>query len=352
MERISCGDLSCLSEGTDKCNMSPDGSKTCICKDGWIGDECATKTCGGQIAGKGVCNNNGNCINLKCSCNTNYYGSECQKFCDENTCLNGGYCNGVKRQPKINTQDPGTCVCKNGYYGPNCNDRNPTPPNPCIGDEPCGRGGGYKEKDSYINNDIFKWTNVPDWNKGTSTCECDCVQGFYRNVKDSAGNVMKWYWGQKHPITNEIAPLYGNTSTGISTKKDENGKCYPCPPGTYLNTQGANTVCTKCKCPNVKDRNNDISQNLVYKSDFSLAPMDIVCNGGGTTNMDSTLMQENNLLCMPESLWCDNDSCDSDRNNVSCAFYNRNCPTNYDDLGHGEDGCAPFFERTYCNYKY
>jgi len=55
--------------------------------------------------GKGTCNSDGSC-----SCYSNYYGSDCSKYCDDlHTCHGNGYC----------TAD-GSCSCKSGYIEDDC----------------------------------------------------------------------------------------------------------------------------------------------------------------------------------------------------------------------------------------
>jgi hypothetical protein len=53
---------------------------------------------------------NKTCKNGICTCNANYYGTDCSKFCDPSkTCNNNGKCD-----------DNGNCICDGEYTDNNC----------------------------------------------------------------------------------------------------------------------------------------------------------------------------------------------------------------------------------------
>jgi len=65
------------------------------------------------------CSGNGICGSgqMACRCNTNYFGANCENFCDIKACGGNGNVGG-------NCTNTG-CTCNTGYYGPLCN-CNPT----------------------------------------------------------------------------------------------------------------------------------------------------------------------------------------------------------------------------------
>ncbi|KAJ3432596.1 ras gtpase-activating protein [Anaeramoeba flamelloides] len=136
-------------EGVD-CNGKgncPDGTVTCECNDGWIGDDCSVEACVGVTCENGkqcssedgecqcgsfftgdlceydICEENfdncnseeghGTCISsdghISCDCETGWGGTKCDvDYCDNNDCSGHGDC------------IDGVCECNLPYYGANC----------------------------------------------------------------------------------------------------------------------------------------------------------------------------------------------------------------------------------------
>ncbi len=84
-ENIECGPGDCV-EGI------------CDCPEGFVGDNCEIKLCFGVPCINGDCD----LETETCNCNPNYYGEECNRFCE-----NGEFING-------------TCNCSVGYEGITC----------------------------------------------------------------------------------------------------------------------------------------------------------------------------------------------------------------------------------------
>ncbi|XP_028852898.1 scavenger receptor class F member 2 [Denticeps clupeoides] len=115
----------------------------CRCRHGYFGASCDTKCparyWGPDCKGQCTCFPNGKCDDMtgKCTCNTNRWGSNCEKpcacqkgKCDQETgkctchagfwgpqCANTCYC-GVN---SVCDQTNGRCICNQGWYGRNCN---------------------------------------------------------------------------------------------------------------------------------------------------------------------------------------------------------------------------------------
>merc|ERR1711968_387553 len=95
---MPCAARQCGPYGTFDRN---DPSK-CICKTGWTGELCNSRTC------QQDCNNNGICNNGTCTCSAGWTGNLCSiRFCPDE-CSGNGLC-----------QD-GKCICKEGWDGANC----------------------------------------------------------------------------------------------------------------------------------------------------------------------------------------------------------------------------------------
>ena len=150
-----CSPLDCGGPGNGVCDYS---SGKCLCKSGWSGAGCQTKTCPGYstacecfrsvectlilypypslpfakagtylpCAGNGKCDPN----TLKCTCMAGHVGPDCespaQLGCPEN-------CNAAKKQGICSD---GKCKCAHGFKGPSCAIANPNDTRP-AGDASC-----------------------------------------------------------------------------------------------------------------------------------------------------------------------------------------------------------------------
>jgi hypothetical protein len=369
MSRIECGKYKCLKEGTQLCGRrTPGEPESCICKDGYIGDECVDKTCPGTPI---PCSGHGACNGTKCKCDPNWYGAACEIYCDRNgTCSGHGTCGG---SPGIHRNVPedrlGTCYCDPPWFGETCNQKPVDPPNACEAMGNCGTGGGYVYTNEYreleyINDPIFHGTDNIDWRTDppTSKCLCNCQSGYYRDVKDPTNHYYssEWRWGSVHPYDSSLkAPEFGLSNTGISTDTDTNGKCLPCPPGYYVDTikDGVfigKTVCKRCSCPSVSaGKGKTTSQHFAKKSTNEPLATSQVCSGSGTSSSgDPDLLEALNAKCIPHEIWCDNTKCHTKKSDAPCSLANRNCPAYYTDYGTGNDMCFPGWSVRDCVYNH
>jgi len=126
----------------------------------------------------GCCAGNGICSPGGCQCDTNYYSSNCSRYCNPNTCqaeMGGhGMCSGY-----------GYCVCQSGFYGYNCtvpcNSINCQNGGYCADDGQCFcrqyYGGTncsvYCESGGNINNDTCQCKTDYYGNGCQTFCQCD-----------------------------------------------------------------------------------------------------------------------------------------------------------------------------------
>ena len=95
-EDDQCLELNCQNNGT--CERLADGRAKCLCNEYWSGSQCEddVNECEEE---KGICLNNGTCLNYpgdyQCQCSENYLGKHCEEkhICLERSpCLNEGKC--------------------------------------------------------------------------------------------------------------------------------------------------------------------------------------------------------------------------------------------------------------------
>jgi protein crumbs len=209
---------------------------TCDCQQGWQGwlcdvdvDECTSNPC----------QHDGNCINglgkFECNCTDEYIGVYCEIFrlitCENSPCLNGSTCTDVKN-PK--TGDNFTCMCMEGFEGPNCN-------KPYCQEQPCQNEGtcdltrvtpvcrchpGYMGK--YCEEDVNECAVGP---RKVSPCQNggNCTDGINSYICDCSGT------GFEGP----------NCTTDIDECRTD---LFLCGEGSCFNTRGSYT----CICPDGK----------------------------------------------------------------------------------------------------
>ncbi len=123
-----------------------------------------------------ACFNGGVCVDEKCECPPDYYGTECQykvnnDLCDDVNCQNGGVC------------DDGTCDCPEGYTGTYCQNE---VYDPCDGvncqnggvcnDGTCDCPNGYTG--TYCQN-YDECYSITCYNNGTCyNGICNCPEGY------------------------------------------------------------------------------------------------------------------------------------------------------------------------------
>jgi len=369
MDRISCGKFQCLKEGTNFCGRSEgDGHQMCVCNDGWTGDECATQTCLGITPFGVPCNNQGRCLGNVCKCNPNWYGPKCDIYCnDSTTCNKKGYCGGSKRHKNVPEEKIGKCICTKPWTGENCQEKLPSPPDACVKTKMnCGTGGGKIGKIDasydfeYLNGTPFKGISTINWDNDppTATCKCNCRQGYYDVVENpqKKGDELIWEWGAPHPFDpSKKAPEYGNTNFGISTMLKDDGTCYPCPPGYYVNTLtdgkfAGKTICSECKCPDTQNDTGTLPQYFGRATDNSSVAKTEVCKGDGTNVLGD---EPSKYRCQPEILWCDS-NCYIKKSDSTCSLYNRDCPSGYSLIGKAgsNDNCIPPWSIKMCSYNH
>ncbi|KAH9523482.1 hypothetical protein Btru_040133 [Bulinus truncatus] len=109
-----------------------------ICMFGWLGPQCDQRDPNANHAvpcPRSTCRNGGSCFNSTCCCTPGYTGSLCHieiLECESSPCLNNGICTDL-----INGYQ---CTCKEGFTGPNCEERivNPRPKNDTYEEgDPC-----------------------------------------------------------------------------------------------------------------------------------------------------------------------------------------------------------------------
>ncbi|CAL1545513.1 unnamed protein product [Lymnaea stagnalis] len=184
----------CVTSNTNTCDNI---NGTCDCKQGWKGDNCETDIdeCSGQIV---TCRNNSNCVNINgsysCVCNVGYFDGNDQqgdcKDCSEwkfgNNCQEN--CNCVTENTQTCDKANGTCQCRTGWKGDNC------------------------EED--INE--CSWKNVTCRNNsncvntnGSYLCKCDV--GFFDGNKDygDCDECSQWKYGDQ--CNNSCTCIRNNT---------------------------------------------------------------------------------------------------------------------------------------------
>jgi hypothetical protein len=150
-----CSSAPCLNGG--QC-INTNSTFICMCPRGFSGINCEIVI---DYCSPNPCQNGGSCqkwgfFNYKCSCSTNYTGSNCQQinYCTTNPCLNGGQC--------LNYRSSYGCQCSQWFTGNNCQ----TQINYCSKSNPCMNGGTCS---SCYNN--------PSCQQG-SVYNCQCTTGF------------------------------------------------------------------------------------------------------------------------------------------------------------------------------
>jgi hypothetical protein len=120
-EKPTCDAPACHKEGAESCFASEtsDGSGQCMCREGWVGEDCGMKLCPGCF---------GKCNDGKCECGTHvkgferHHGAHCEIVeCADPTCGGHGECH-----QNANASDAkggslaGTCDCDAGFSGAGC----------------------------------------------------------------------------------------------------------------------------------------------------------------------------------------------------------------------------------------
>ena len=156
----------------------------CICTPQYEGDRCEKKVCFGNCSGKGKCNE----IDGTCTCEKNYGGHQCERFC-KNNCNNNGDC------------VDGLCQCRGKFSGEECLNVEA-----CSTFEDCGkRGNCIKQKcscfggfsgkncekfeclEKCLNGGRCVVKNIPSINilYGIETPVCECKNGWYGRTCNS-----------------------------------------------------------------------------------------------------------------------------------------------------------------------
>jgi len=141
-----CSSDPCLNDGICKDKIS---AFECECKSGYSGDRCEKDT---DECLSSPCLNNGRCVDkidrFECNCAEGYSGSTCEielDECDSSPCKNDAYC--------IDYPASFYCDCRKGYDGVFC-EIDMCEPNPCNNNGVCMR-------------------------KSSRKIECNCSPGFY-----------------------------------------------------------------------------------------------------------------------------------------------------------------------------
>ena len=151
------------------CDDGALGTGDCTCDVGWRGAGC-TERCLGMLDSLTSCSGNGDCIQLKSSCNcysdsiSGYWGSA-----DCSRCAPGWVGGNCTLQCVNGTTDISGCICHNGFYGPSCSDE-------CSGKvtinglvKHCNARGNCSDG----NTGTGKCTCLPDYYG--ETCQTHCV---------------------------------------------------------------------------------------------------------------------------------------------------------------------------------
>jgi len=193
--------------------------RACVCKNGWTGDACEVKDCGGTIrklTSQGLqfvvqCSGHGTCSNdHTCSCSDGWGGDDCAKeLCPNN-------CNGERGECKAVGNAAKSCVCKqeliNGvnvsiYGGPSCSD---------LLRAFCNDNGEGKDGNCDPATGACSDPKIHSGNQ-----KCMCQSGFF-------GNRCEW-----SACTNreEGHPQMGKICSGAAHGRCEDNKVCKCNPG-------------------------------------------------------------------------------------------------------------------------
>ncbi|CAB3410276.1 unnamed protein product [Caenorhabditis bovis] len=167
-----CAQHECLNNGT--CLVSQEGTATCLCRNGFTGNQCELDVCSSvPCQNGGVCRSNAGIA--YCDCAPNFTGLLCESGLEEGvrpTCnpeCSNGECvekNGIAQ-----------CECRQGFTGSNCNVLDV-----CLGDAACSMFGPNAKCVLDDNMDNFTSTILIN---GTYDCYCphpingqfvDCMQ--------------------------------------------------------------------------------------------------------------------------------------------------------------------------------
>ncbi|KAK3612288.1 hypothetical protein CHS0354_011006 [Potamilus streckersoni] len=280
---LSC---SCIPENTVTCDKR---TGNCTCHAGFIGVKCEidVNECEKQNGG---CPEHSHCINIngskECVCTTGYiktvsgnceacdgkhYGRDCANEC---TCFltNAQECNNVN----------GTCICRDGWQGPNCTKdldecENPTtcskPNTRCSnthGSFVCACNDGYRIKDKLECQDIDECLEGID--NCSQACEntlgsfkCTCASGFSGDgVKCTECEIGHWGIGCKMDCS-------CNGTNSLGCDKSTGCLCFGNWTGIYCNQDT-----DECSIPDVCPKNSHCVN--------SIGSFSCLCNPGYTQN--------------------------------------------------------------------
>lgn len=158
-------------------------SGDCTCYQGFSGIDCS-------IQCPNLCSKHGTCDNGTCICKSGFFGEECQFIKCHNDCSGNGTCD----------NQTGVCDCKNGSTQTDCSNKCPGyPNNTCSNNGICDQNSGVCScKAGYYGNDCSG--KCPNLCSNNGTCDqklgvCSCKADYYGNdcslscPKDSNNNI-------------------------------------------------------------------------------------------------------------------------------------------------------------------
>ncbi|KAM9326272.1 tenascin-R [Gastrophryne carolinensis] len=132
---------------------------SCVCSQGWGGENCSEPLCPLGCSGKGTC------VDGICECEPDYTGEWCTELLCPEECSPHGHC-----------QD-GQCVCQEPYTGINCNELRC--PGDCLGKGRCANGTCVCQE-GYTGEDCGRMWCVNACS-GRGQCQdgvCECEEGY------------------------------------------------------------------------------------------------------------------------------------------------------------------------------
>eukprot|EP01137_Pigoraptor_chileana_P024808 Opistho-2@93364 len=199
------------------------------CNTNYYGSDCK-KFCSSSTncSSNGVCTADGNA----CSCYSSYYGANCKTFCSSySTCSSRGSC----------TANGTACTCNTNYYDYDCSKY-------CIASTTCSSHGSCAANGTCICNADYYGPSCSKYCSAASTCgghgtcnsagDCVCSGNFSLTTTPACSNCNSLFYGST------CQPCLCPSSRGTCNDTvSGNGLCRSCKSDTF-----ATSICTPCEC--------------------------------------------------------------------------------------------------------
>ena len=275
-EKLNCGQEN---------NRGHQENNTCVCDNGWDGENSGCNTCNGVVGLDGVCypeqqcnEPHGNQVNGSCECDTanGYTGPECKD------CANGygHYGSPTECYPELDcgehgSQSFGSCQCDTGWAGALC--------------DVCDTANGYYEQNGTCYKDLHCESQVGSTGVQTDNY-CECYEGYTGQLCNSCENGYANHYGAPY--------CYANIDCGINGYQyQEECRCLNGWEGEFCNEcpngrQGADGICyPELDCTNGHQNGNTCICNEGYARDGNGLCVDI-----GTATTEYAIRENNNNL--------------------------------------------------------